>query len=313
MKIGRILAALGSLVFVFALHTDPAAAPHYAPWSDPVHLAPPVNSEFIEQAATLSNDGMSLYVTSTRPCGAGDVVADPNIWVAHRSALDAPWGDLECLDINVDGYEDSNPGFSRDGHWMFFVSNRPGGFGAAGTPPGRDLWITWRAHTHDDHAWGEPVNAGPMVNSTAADAGPAYFENDGGLPQLFFTTQRSGMFDLWVADIVGDFQFASAHPIAELNTPDLVEAGPTVRHDGLEIFFFRGLTAFDIFAATRLALADPWSTPVRIDAPVSSEFNEQGPRISKDGQTLLFASNRPGTLGNLDIWMATRTRTTGKP
>jgi WD40-like Beta Propeller Repeat. len=240
-------------------------------------------------------------------------VQDANIWVAHRSAVDAPWENPECLEINVDGYEDSNPNFSRDGHWMFFVSNRPGGFGVAGTPPGRDIWLTWRAHVHDDHAWGEPVNAGSVVNTTMADTGPTYFENEGGLPQLFFATQRSGVFDLWVTDVFGDFQFSAPRPVAELNTPDNVEAGPFIRHDGLEIFFFRGPTIFDIFTATRGDPGEPWSTPIRIDAPINSEFNEQAPKLSKDGQTLLFSSNRPGTLGNLDIWMATRVKTTGNP
>jgi len=75
---------------------------------------------------------------------------------------------------------------------------------------------------------------------------------------------------------------------------------------GLEILFFRGPVIFDIFTATRDDPSDPWSTPVRVDAPISSEFNEQAPRLSKDGQTLFFSSNRPGTLGDLDIWMATR-------
>jgi hypothetical protein len=40
------------------------------------------------------------------------------------------------------------------------------------------------------------VNPGLSLNSAVADAGPTYFENDGGLPQLIFTTQRGGTFDL---------------------------------------------------------------------------------------------------------------------
>ena len=132
-------------------------------------------------------------------------------------------------------------------------------------------------------------------------------------PQLLFTSQRSGIFDLWIADFLGNFQFSTPHPISELNTADQVEAGPFIRHDGLEIFFFRGPVIFDIFTATRDDPSDPWSTPVRVDAPISSEFNEQAPRLSKDGQTLFFSSNRPGTLGGLDIWMATREKIAGRP
>jgi len=313
MNVGRVLVIGGvSLVLVIASYIRPLAAPHYGEWSAPVHLSPPINSEFVEQSATLSDDSLTLYFTSTRPCGAGDLAADANIWVSHRERLDGPWQEPSCLEVNIDVYEDSNPVFSRDGHWMFFVSNRPGSLGVAGTPPGRDIWVTWRAHTRDDHAWGEPVNAGTVLNSTVADAGPAYFENEGGRPQLIFTSQRTGVFDLYVAEIVGDFLFSTPRPIAELNTADLVEAGPFIRHDGLEIFFFRGSTVFDVFTATRDEPSDAWSTPVRVPAPISSEFNEQAPRLSKDGKTLLFSSARPGTLGGLDIWMATRDKVPGR-
>ena len=306
MNIGRFLAIGGvALVLIVGSYINPAAAPHYGGWAAPVHLDSPINSGFIEQAATLSSDSLTIYFTSTRPCGAGDLVADANIWISHRGAIDDAWQEPSCLEMNMDGYDDSNPSFSRDGHWMFFVSNRPGGLGVAGTPPGRDIWVTWRAHVHDDHAWGEPVNAGPVLNSELGDAGPSYFENEGGVPQLLFTSQRSGRFDLWIAEFL-NFQFSTPHPISELNTADQVESGPSIRHDGLEILFFRGPVIFDIFTATRDDPSDPWSTPVRVDAPISSEFNEQAPRLSKDGQTLFFSSNRPGTLGDLDIWMATR-------
>jgi len=313
MNIGRVLATgTVSLLLVAASHVRPFAAPHYGGWSAPVHLPSPINSESVEQSATPSNDDLSLFFTSTRPCGAGDLVADANIWVARRDSLDSPWGEPECLEINMDGFEESNPGFSRDGHWMFFVSNRPGSLGAAGTPAGRDIWFSWRAHVHDDHDWGEPVNAGPVLNSTVADAGPTYVENDGGLPQLIFTSQRAGVFDLFVSDLLGNGEFSAPRPIAELNTPDLVEAGPTIRHDGLEMFFFRGATApFDIFTATRSDPSGPWEAPVLV--PISSAFNEQAPRLSKDGRTIFFASNRGGPAGGLDIWMATREKVPGRP
>jgi len=308
MKIRLLVVASILLVFSFV---GPAAAPHYSEWSALTHLAPPVNSSYIEQAAVLSRDGQTMYLTSTRPCGAGDTTADANLWVLHRTSAVPDWSEPECLEINMEGYEDSNAALSRDEHWLFFVSNRPGGQGPTGTPAGRDLWVAYRPDVHDAHAWGEPVNAG-IINSPVADAGPAYFENEGEFPQLMFTSQRAGTFDLYVADVFGNFEFSAPRAIAELNTADEVEAGPSIRFDGLEIFFFRGPRLFDIFTAVRGTPSDPWLTPVRVDAPVSSEFNEQAPRILSDRATLLFSSNRPGTLGDLDIWMVTRDKVRGQ-
>jgi hypothetical protein len=56
MKIGRILIVALPWVLAFGLRSGPLAAPHYSPWSAPLHLAAPVNSTFVEQSATLSND-----------------------------------------------------------------------------------------------------------------------------------------------------------------------------------------------------------------------------------------------------------------
>jgi len=68
--------------------------------------------------------------------------------------------------------QDNIPAFSRDGHWMFFNSTRPGGFG------GVDLWVSYREQTNDDFGWQQPVNLGPAVNTAFNDSGANYFEDD---------------------------------------------------------------------------------------------------------------------------------------
>lgn len=315
MKRSCVFLALCALGVFVILGSAPQTAPHYSAWSAPVHLDAPFNSADNEQTAILSKDSLSLYITSTRLCGETDAVKDANIWVATRPSRDAPWGELQCLEMNVDGYEDSNPEFSRDGHWMFFVSNRPGSYGPAGSPAGRDIWVSYRTDVHDDHAWGEPVNAGPLVNTDVADTGPTYFDNEGGLPQLIFASQRLGGtgldFDLFVTDVIGANEYAVPRRIDELSARGLVDAGPFIRHDGLEIFWFRGPQLFDIYTSTRATPDAPWAAPIRVDEPISSPANEQAPKLSPDGETLFFVSTRAGTLGGLDIWATTRSKKTG--
>ena len=310
MKLGRLsLNVLPALLVVPLLLSGLIAAPHYSPWSEPANLGSTINTTFNETAPTLSKDGLSLYFSSNRPCGEGVAVLDLNIWVARRCSPEASGDRRECLQINVDGFEDSAPAFSRYGHWMFFVSDRPGSFGTPGFN-GRDIWVSWRPHVHDDHAWAEPINGGPVINSEVAEAGPTYFENDGqGWPQLFFTSNRNGTFDIWVSDVFGGGQFGPPTRVNELSTDDLVEARPSIRHDGLELFFFRTAGAvFDIYAAIRPDPGASWSEPVNLSAPVNTNANEQQPAISSDREMLFFASNRPGTFGNLDIWVATRVK-----
>jgi len=49
----------------------------------------------------------------------------------------------------------------------------------------------------------------------------------------------------------------------------------------------------------------PWSGPTLV-AGLSTDSQEYSPGISADGNTVMFASDRPGGVGGLDVWMATR-------
>jgi len=308
MSYPRFFVALTLLLVPLALVT-PKAAPRFSEWSQPANLGVPINSPFQEGMGTLSKDGTSLYFSSNRPCGDNDVVLDDNIWVAHWSAEDGRWQEPRCLSINVDGYQDNVPALSRDEHWMYFVSDRPGSQSAPG-PNGRDIWVSWRPDPHDDDGWTEPFNAGPTLNSARADARPWYVENDGGaFPQLFFGSNRGSSFDIWTSDVYGGFLFGPPRLVQELNTTEFNETGISVRHDGLEVFFARGLSgSADIYVSTRDDTGAPWSEPVGVDE-VNTAFNEQQPAVSADRDRLFFASNRPGPFGvNLDIWVSTRTK-----
>jgi WD40-like Beta Propeller Repeat len=312
MKPVHFVVTAVALVLVPTLLRLTFGAPRYSNWSAPANLGATVNSSFTETAPTLSKDGLSLYFSSNRPCGDGDAVLDLNIWVARHGSPEEPWDTPECLAINVDGFEDSAAAFSRDGHWMFFVSDRPGSIGEPGFN-GRDIWLTYREHVHDDQAWTEPFHGGSEINSEFADAGPSYFENEeAGIPQLFFSSNRNGTFDLWVVEVLEPGTFGVPSRIDELSTDNLVEARPSIRHDGLELFFFRGegvVQIFDIFSAIRSQTSAAWSEAINLGPPVSGPSNDQQPGIASDRETLFFASNRsPGGFGGLDIWMAIRSK-----
>jgi len=50
-----------------------------------------------------------------------------------------------------------------------------------------------------------------------------------------------------------------------------------------------------------------WTTPVNLGPVVNSEFDDVLPALSKDGLSLYFTSNRPGSYGAFDIWVSQRT------
>jgi serine/threonine protein kinase len=85
---------------------------------------------------------------------------------------------------------------------------------------------------------------------------------------------------------------------------------PSISADGLELYFdsnrFGGFGGFDIWIATRATTEDNWSEPVNLGPMVNGPGFEQAPRISADGLSLFYGSNRPGGSGGWDIWIATR-------
>jgi hypothetical protein len=202
------------------------------------------------------------------------------------------------------------PALSRDGHLLFFASNRPLGFG------GVDVWVSRRDHTHDDFAWQEPENLGAGVNSTFTDAGPSYFDNDEvGGPQLYFNSNRiGGVGNLYVSDQTADGSFGPAVLVVELSSGDSARA--SIRHDGREIFFTSVrpgsiANSQDLWVATRETVFDAWSAPINLGSPVNGELLDVQPYISSDRETLFFASTRPSG-GPTDLYMSTRTKGSGK-
>ena len=305
----RVSFAFLALLVVAEAAYYAAAPPKFSDWLAPVNLGPVVNSAFNDFGPALSRDRLSLYFGSNRPGGFGGT----DIYVSQRASPDDPWGPPMNLGPNVNTpFTDNIPAFSRDGHWMFLNSDRPGTLG------GMDLWVSWRAHTSDDFAWQPPVNLGPGVNTTSFDQGAAFFENDdAGLPLLFFTSDRpggAGALDVYVSALGADGSFGPATSVPELNTPQ-ADQRPAIRFDGLEILLFSNrlgsVGGFDFWTSTRDTVFDTWSLPVNLGA-INSVSNEQTPYLSSDRRTLFFASDRPGGSGSLDLHVATRQRVQGR-
>ena len=122
---------IGSLLFALVVVLASmvgADTQKFSDWSTPVNLGPTVNSPFGEAGPAISKDGLSLYFSSNRPTGPGDLVLDGNIWVAQRPTVDSPWGAPVLLPvINTTEFTEQVPALSRDEHWLFFNSDRPGG------------------------------------------------------------------------------------------------------------------------------------------------------------------------------------------
>jgi Tol biopolymer transport system component len=303
------LAVLVSVLSILTIQLSPVYSQKYSDWSTPVNLGAVVNSSVNDQQLAISKDGLSLYFTSNRTGGFGGF----DMYVSQRVSTDDPWGSPVNLGSTINtSANEGNPAFSRDGHLMFFQSDRTGGIG------GIDIWVSQREHTHDDFDWGAPVNVSAGVNSSAGDQAPSYFEDDEtGIPQLYFASNRIGGLgglDIFMSEQAGDGSFGAAARITELSSAG-GDSRPTIRHDGLEIIFQSdrpGSTGgADLWVSTRATTLDAWSIPVNLGNTVNTTFADNNPYLSSDGTILLFVSDRPGGSGSSDLYITTRTKLRG--
>ena len=302
--------AIAAIILIAMAATSPVtAAPEYSAWSAPVNLGPVVNSGFNDLAPALSKDGLSLYFQSNRPIGSAGGL---DLWVSQRTEVDAPWRPPVNLGSAINTpFTEGGPAFSRDGHWMFFNSDRPQG-GVGGT----DIWVSWRAHIHDDFGWQPPVNLGPGVNSPSGDSVGSYFENkEGDAPLLFFSSNRpltgSAPGGPYVSAQVGEGVFGPPALVTEIDSP-VDDMRPMIRFDGREILMASSRVGSaggrDLWGSTRDTVFDLWSGPLNLGSLVNSVANELTPFLSSDGRQLFFASDRivPDQVGAADLYVTKR-------
>jgi Tol biopolymer transport system component len=273
-----------------------------APWSPPVNLGS-INSSANEQNAILSRDGLSLYFTSDRPGGAGNL----DLWVAQRTSSEDPWGaPINLVAINTP-FNDFAPGLSPDGHLLFFASNRPGGAGL------NDLYMAERSNPQDDLSWSAVIRLGASINTADAENAPFFMQSVEDGPTNFYFNRGNlalNRADIWSASVDRDGAVIEpAALVAELSFFAANDASPSVRKDGREVFFFSTrpgtLGATDIYTSTRRSVHDAWSAPVSV-AELNTSSTEVTPSLSHDGRTLIFGSARAGGRGGSDLWMSSR-------
>lgn len=312
--------ALPVLVALAVCTAALASAGEFSAWSPAtrVEAAPTTDPSFngaaLDGCPFISRDGRTFYMASNRPGGLGGL----DIWVSTRATVGDPWGAPANVGAPVNSAaNDFCPTIARDGHLFYFVSNRAGGCGGA------DIYTT---RLRNKSGFDQPENLGCQVNSAADEASPFPLPDRATGPVLYFSSIRPGGFvaeaagavvgdsDLYVSEARGGV-FGAAGLVPGANSA-AEDGQPNVRRDGLELFFFSNrsgtLGLADIYAATREATSDPWSTPVNLGPNVNSAAGaETRPSLSWDGTTLYFGSTRPGGEGSTDHYVTTRQRVNG--
>ncbi|MFQ5491273.1 MAG: carboxypeptidase regulatory-like domain-containing protein, partial [Phycisphaerae bacterium] len=142
----------------------------------PVNLGPLANSEFNEYGPAMTPDGTALYFASNRPQPGDDDSTDPDAWPAtlredfYRRDYDlyrcpltprGPGQSQPLTALNTE-FNEGAPALSPVGDFIYFSSDRPGGFGAYDLYRSRQL--------HGQHQ--PPEHLGTGINSDANELDP---------------------------------------------------------------------------------------------------------------------------------------------
>lgn len=148
-------------------------------WLKPVLIKDSLYSSRAEGALCFSADGTSLYFTSSRIIDGSN--RGTRIYKATKGEVDdngkgrKGWTGLSKSGICGDTVSIGHPALTPDGQRMYFATDRlTGGFG------GKDIWYV----ESNKGKWGEPVNAGELVN-TAGDEMFPYVRDNG---ELYFAS-----------------------------------------------------------------------------------------------------------------------------
>lgn len=150
-------------------------------WSEAKNIGTPINSEFHDATVGLSIDGQKLFIYRDNAKGDG------NILVSEKEGNN--WSEPEELPSPINSkHHETSACFSYTGKTIYFVSDRPGGFG------GKDIY---KSDLNEKGKWGEAENLGATIN-TAFDEDAVFLHADG--KTLYFSSkghQTMGGYDIF--------------------------------------------------------------------------------------------------------------------
>jgi outer membrane protein OmpA-like peptidoglycan-associated protein len=149
------------------------------------------NSKFNEGPLCFTPDGKRVFFTrNSKKKNAATQKRELMLFTAEVSSK-GKWSNITPCNINNKAYSVGHPAVSKDGDYIVFASEAPGGQG------GTDLYV---ASLDANGTVGEPINLGPKVNTTGNEFFP-WFSPEG---QLFFSSnglKGLGGYDLFVTEL----------------------------------------------------------------------------------------------------------------
>ena len=173
-------------------------------WTKAENIGAPINTDFHDANVGISPDGQTVLIYK-------DDMGDGNI---YSTSLDGDkWSTPIKLNDNINTKHWEPSAFiSADGNTLYFISNKPGGFG------GRDLYISKMTSDGD---WGKAENMGANINTPYDEDAP--FIHPDGVSLSFSSNGHNTMggFDIFTSLLSDDGKWSEPINVGyPVNTTD---------------------------------------------------------------------------------------------
>ncbi len=230
-----------------------------------------------EFGPSFTPDGKTLYF--------GKSVPRSNLYViCYSRFVNGKWTEPQIAPFSG-RYWDFDTFISPDGRRMVFVSDRP--LPGSATSNHYNLWMVERTAA----GWSEPAPLPPTINAVGHDQVFASLASDG---TIYFNSDREGPKRIYRSRLL-DGQYTEPERLASLEAPGMLLWEVSVAPDQSFLLLGAlqrngGYGSFDIYISFNRN--GSFTPPINLGPKVNSKARDYSPRLSPDGRSLFYSSER---------------------
>lgn len=291
---------LSSCVFAKKALANPVAF-------DPVNLGAGVNTDRDEYYPCITADESTLLFTRLVADASAREGKQEDFYLSKKSGNQ--WTNASpVLEINTPRNEGA-PTLSADGQMLIFTACEyaDGSFGGDRQGVGScDLFYSMKTAG----GWTPAENMGQGINTGTWESQPSFAANG---RTLYFVRGKRTASGIKEQDIYYSWLDDNNRWSAPMKVPGRVntifeEESVMIHPDGRTLYFssngHSGMGGLDIFMSRLLPNGD-WDAPVNLGYPINTYRDENSLQVTAKGDIALFASDREGGFGGLDLYQFT--------